>query len=211
MSRLCPHGLHECVFWKWVKDGGIAVNPDGIVVILDRVEVVLVRPRTLHGLRVVEDVAKAKHQAACSPPLQEFQCWRQFTGDTERQVVHDQQVRVEYLHRTANHPSSQGDQFPVGDIEEETGVVATVGVPTEGWQRYAVHAGRHEERPGLPGFGNQHDVWLERGMAQGLCDRSVTPNVAEADHTLRVQGDARYPGGTGGSRGIRGMTRYGLQ
>src|SRR5437879_11873038 len=47
-------------------------------------------------------------------------------------------------------------------------------------------------------------------MAQGLCDRSVTPNVAEADHTLRVQGDARYPGGADGSRGSHRMIGRGL-
>src|SRR5207302_9940950 len=113
VSRLGRHRLHEFIFAKWVKDGGIAINPDGIVVILDCVEVVLVRPRTLHGLRVVEDIAKAKHQAGLARPDQEVQGWSEFTGDTERQVVHDQQVRREYLNRTANHPSAQGYPLPL--------------------------------------------------------------------------------------------------
>ena len=205
VAHFRAHGIDETILADGVEDRRISIDPDGVVVLSNRVQVGLIRPGAPYGLGIVKHVAQPEHAAGARAFLQRLEGRCKLARDPSGQVVHDQQVWLEDLHRAPNHAGPESDQVPVGEVRQEPGIVTPVGLPAEGWKCHTVHALGQQERTGLPRLRDHHDRRLQRGAAQRLGYRSVPPNMAKSNHSLRIQRDSGRPRLPGGERIVRTM------
>src|SRR6266576_686390 len=127
VAHLACHTVEDSVLANGVEHCRVPVDPDGVVVVPHGVERAVGAPRAAYGLRILQHLAEPQHAAGTPVFADMLERPDQLPAGTERQVIHQEHVRLERLEGPANHLAPQRDQLLVGDVQE-TGVQSAIGL-----------------------------------------------------------------------------------
>ena len=126
--------------------------------------------------------------------MEHSQTRQELVEDSPRNLIDDQDVRVERTQRGRDPAAADLDQVIHRDVQRP-GEVTPVNALAHRRQRHAVNARRHGERRRFANARKQQDDRRLPPRAERSRDEKVTPDMAQALRVVRVEGD---PGPTAG-------------
>ena len=172
-----------------------AVDPDLVVQVAQRRHRVLAPPLAGQLLGVVEHVAQPQHQgrAAC---LQALERLAHLAAQSQRLLVDDEDVRVEYFRRVLDDRGPHGQGLLDVDVQAERRVLAIAQLDDAGY------ADKIDPRPVVEVADDRRagkDQYRHARMTldQGMGDRPAPAQMAESERVVAVDQDpgvaaARY-------------------
>ena len=142
-----------------IEDAAIAINPDGVVEVVDRFFSAGLLPFTPDRLRVVEHVAQPEDEPRPPFRMQFLKGLLEFAPRSARNLVYNQDVRREPAQRCRDGSRAEAKQFLQGHVPAASPVLSVFFLGQRG-ECQAIGSGRKPKSANFPAAGDEQNQGL---------------------------------------------------